>query len=146
MQQLTTIWEFIKYTWSVLGPLVGILTGAYIANRNERKHWVADNKRREYQELIIAMMRSAHAMRKRDAPPGLYATEEQHHFFEIEEEVLHIMGSRIFIRDEMTKLKTIEQWSAAIKAFNRTGNGEAFDHAFTEISAHLTAEARKLMK
>jgi hypothetical protein len=31
----------------VAGPLVGIFIGAYIANLNQIRHWVADNKREE---------------------------------------------------------------------------------------------------
>ena len=58
-------WELIAKVASAVWPsvtgLVGVLIGAYIANRNQRKHWIADNKKREYQELLTAMSRAFNA-------------------------------------------------------------------------------------
>src|SRR5271168_4199164 len=46
---------YAKNVWAVAGPLVGVLIGAYISNRNQRKQWIADHKRVEYQTLLSAM-------------------------------------------------------------------------------------------
>src|SRR5216684_3676535 len=44
-----------KAVWAVGGPLLGVLVGAYIANRNQRKQWIAENKKQEYRELLSVM-------------------------------------------------------------------------------------------
>jgi hypothetical protein len=36
---------YAKSIWAVAGPLLDVLVGAYIANRNQRKHWIADCKK-----------------------------------------------------------------------------------------------------
>jgi hypothetical protein len=50
--------EYSGKAWSAVGPLVGVLIGAYLATRNERKHWIRDNERLEFRELLSTMARS----------------------------------------------------------------------------------------
>ncbi len=43
--------KVVMAIWTAVGPLVGVFVGAYIANRNQRKHWVGNCKKEEYREL-----------------------------------------------------------------------------------------------
>ena len=45
--------------WSILGPLVGVMLGAWLATRNQRRHWLLDNKRAEYRKLLTTLSECA---------------------------------------------------------------------------------------
>lgn len=56
------IHDSLRGAWAVLGPLLGVFIGAYIANRNQRKHWVAENKKQEYRELLSMLVEASSRM------------------------------------------------------------------------------------
>ena len=41
--------------WAIVGPLVGILLGSWLTTKNQRRHWLLDNKRSEYRELLTTI-------------------------------------------------------------------------------------------
>lgn len=41
--------------WAAIGPLVGVIIGAWLASRWQRRQWIADNKAREYREILDAL-------------------------------------------------------------------------------------------
>jgi hypothetical protein len=55
--------------WPVVTGLIGVFIGGYIANQNQHKQWVAENKKTEYRELIAALNKAFYAMLHRI--PGL---------------------------------------------------------------------------
>jgi hypothetical protein len=48
-------WAILAALWAGVGPLVGVLVGAYLTNRIQRRLWLADHKRQEYRELFTVM-------------------------------------------------------------------------------------------
>ena len=111
--------EYSGKVWGVLGPLVGVLVGAYIANRNQKKHWIADNKRAEYRELLSTVHRNSMKMAAIcTAPrsnPGL-TVEEQKEYDELNLEVVQVMDDRLFINHEINDRNDEEP----IRRINRT--------------------------
>ena len=47
--------HFLSQAWTVVGPLVGVLIGAWLTRSGERRQWLADQKRAEYREILSAM-------------------------------------------------------------------------------------------
>ena len=41
--------------WAVVGPLVGIVLGAWLTQRWQRKRWICDNKVAEYRGILDAL-------------------------------------------------------------------------------------------
>jgi hypothetical protein len=141
-------WELIGKVlagvWAGVGPLIGVLVGAYIANRNQRKQWIADSKKHEYQELITAMTRAFNAMLNRSAPMVAYGPEEQRAFAAAEDEALITISDRIFIWEELDKLKILQRWQELTRNLNARGDIQAFSNAVGEIRGSLIREAKKL--
>jgi hypothetical protein len=48
---LETIGSLLGKTWSVVGPLVGIVIGAWLARSRRLRHWLLASKKAEYREL-----------------------------------------------------------------------------------------------
>jgi hypothetical protein len=48
------IGDYASKSWAAVGPLIGVLVGAYLTGRQKRD-WLADNKKEEYRELLSAM-------------------------------------------------------------------------------------------
>jgi hypothetical protein len=41
--------------WAVVGPLVGVVIGAWLTARWQRKKWILDNKTSEYRSILDAL-------------------------------------------------------------------------------------------
>jgi hypothetical protein len=133
--------------WSVAGPLVGVLIGAYVANRNQRKHWIADNKKQEYRELLTALTRAFGAMLElRGAGMIALGPEDQRAYGAMETQALQIIRDRLFIADEVTQMDLLNRWADATKDFDSTHNPRTFAAGFGKIADSVTASAKKLMK
>ena len=48
--------------WAAVGPVVGILVGAYLTKQWQREQWLADNRKEECRELLSAIARSSDAL------------------------------------------------------------------------------------
>jgi hypothetical protein len=143
---VTAIWEFIKESWPVLGPLVGVLAGAGLTSRIQRKHWIADRKLQEYQELTTAVTRGFNGLLHQAEPIRAYSLEEQRTQAETEEEVLITISDRIFIADEVEGLKVQDRWIKARQSFRQLHVRKDLWESIGAIKADLITQARKLMK
>jgi hypothetical protein len=47
--------HWLYVVWAAIGPLVGVIIGAWLTSRWQRKQWVLDNKAREYREALDAL-------------------------------------------------------------------------------------------
>src|ERR1700690_1705665 len=95
------IYDDAKAAWAVVGPLVyalaGVLVGAYISNRNQREHWIADNKRSEYRELITALAKSFTSILKLRAFGVALGPEEQRMLSNLETDASSVILDRLLI-------------------------------------------------
>src|SRR6266404_6383389 len=73
-----------RSVWLAVGPLVGVLVGAYIANRNQRKHWIADNKRAEYRKLLSTLASTFTGIIELRAPGVALGPAEQRKILNLE--------------------------------------------------------------
>src|ERR1035441_2995989 len=44
--------------WSAVGPLLGVICGAWLARSSERAKWINENKKLEFRELLDAFARA----------------------------------------------------------------------------------------
>lgn len=142
-QCLRWVFAHAKDAWAVAGPFVGILVGAYIASRNQRKHWIADNKKMEYQELVTALVIAFNAMRLRGT-----ATEDPaatRALLEKEDMALITISDRVFIRADVARLDIYSRWLSVRDEFNRTGDVKNLADGAGDIRVNLLDEAEQLM-
>lgn len=132
-----------KDIWAAAGPFVGILIGAYIADRSARKHWFADNKKQEYRELVTALVVAFNAMVRRiDSPQN---AESRQALVDKEDVAPITISDRLFIRDDVARLKILSRWQKVREDFDRTGDGIALSKSAGEIRTDLLREAEKLL-
>jgi len=106
---LTTVWAFLVKAWSGVGPLVGVLIGAWLTRSWQRKQWELDNKRTEYRELISGLSKSFHYIvsygQLNPRPP-----EVQRQLFEAEIAGQQVIADRIFIEKQLREGQVRELW------------------------------------
>ena len=133
--------------WSVAGPLVGVLIGAYAANRNQRKHWIADSKKQEYRELLTALTRAFGTMLElRGTGIVALGPEDQRAYGAMETQALQTIRHRLFIADEVKQMDLLNRWADATRDFDNTHNPRIFATAFGKIVDSVTTSAKNLIK
>jgi hypothetical protein len=132
--------------WAVAGPLIGIFIGAYIANRNQRKQWIADNKKQEFRELLSALVEASSSLIAFYTPMVLQGPDEQRACDRVEKKSIEVIMDRVFIAGEVKELDLQERWSNALSGIRGTRNRTAFSDEFVKISSDLTAAALKILE
>lgn len=116
-EQWATVVSYAQALWAVVGPLIGVLLGAYISSLNQRKHWRADRKTQEYRELMTVLTQAFGAMLHQAEPIRVYSVEEDQKFLDIQEKALITISDRVFIANELEELKVMDRWLALRKEF-----------------------------
>jgi hypothetical protein len=107
-----TVASYARGIWAVAGPLIGVLIGAYVANRNQRKHWIADNKKEEYREVLVAMNKTIAAyINAKMSADNLTAWHQANP--QVRTSLAETMESRIFIAPVLKRLELDKKFFAA---------------------------------
>jgi heme exporter protein D len=137
---------FVKYVWPAVGPLVGVFIGAWIANRNQRKQWVADNRKQEYRELLTALVNASGDVMERLSPMAAHGPESQKQFYESERAVGIIIYDRIFIARDVKEMNLGPRWITAINEVNRNGDVRLFAERISQMQQEIGASALKVVE
>jgi len=133
----------LKTVWGYIGPLVGVCLGAFLGWHMQRSHWRADNRKREFQELLTALMRG-HIAICRILPPGamVWSREEMRGFNDDIQGVDIAMEDRVFIGDEVRKLDLKGRWDRAMGGFRATHHLQTFEREFEKIKEDIIKAAQ----
>jgi len=112
--------------WAALGPLVGVLIGAYIADRNQRRQWIANCKKEEYRELISVLTKARSTYLQIHHFTPVAGPDEVQALADETFRVAETMGDRIFIAAVVKRLNVLERWYAATTLFEGGGEVNAF--------------------
>ncbi|MDE3168817.1 MAG: hypothetical protein KGL75_01640 [Acidobacteriota bacterium] len=142
-------WQIVEdYTgkaWSVLGPLVGVALGGYIASRSQRRHWILDSKRLEFKELFATLTRSYTVIANLYGS-GFLSLEDERRGEEIRLEALNTIRDRVVIGLEVRRIKLVEKWEHAVSQFEKDQDYRTFAVAFSKIMDELRRSAEDLIK
>jgi hypothetical protein len=125
--------DFVKYVWPAVGPLVGVLIGAYIANRNQRSHWIADSKKEEYRELITAMTKGLSTYLDVCIVKGLKPGDATERLLEAFTQVMEVTRSRLFIKKTVVSVKVVARWKNLTDTFETNLDHSAFAKGMSEL-------------
>jgi hypothetical protein len=129
MQPETWKWigELSGRVWAVAGPLVGVLVGAWLATRNQKRQWFLDNKRGEYRELLdtLADCGSKFAIIY-GHKSSLVEGSEIKIAGEAARNSANVIFSRLFIAQEMQELGMMDRWTKAVSLLQETRDGPRF--------------------
>jgi hypothetical protein len=134
-------WEMIakgvSAVWPLLIGLIGIYIGATLSTRNQKRQWIADNKKEECRELLTAMTKVAdlalEARAQKDSG-GAEVLALQATWAE-ERKCLIILQDRIFIAEKLRAKKVSALWRALATDFIANGDAKKFGEKLNEIKA-----------
>lgn len=134
--------SYSKGLWAVGGPLLGVLVGAYVANRNQKKHWVADNKKEEYRELLSVMTKAKTLYSSVNAGLIEAGPERENALNSAMLNVNETINSRLFIAPIVERLAIQERWNEAAIAFDDGSERTRFPATVNELLRQLRESAR----
>jgi hypothetical protein len=101
---LMPLWVTLFLTiWVPLGPLVGLAIGHYLSRSQQRKHWIADNAKEEYRELLGALYDAADISVMNRSMGRETNKEEDDQEEQSEHNLIGIIHTRLFINDFIAK-------------------------------------------
>ena len=123
---LETIWSFAVRAWSGIGPLIGVLIGAWLTRSWQRKQWALENKKAEWRELISTLSESFRCIVK-NWPHGVITAvsrEDARETLEAEVAGQRIIEDRIFIDTQLRERQIHDRWALLVgeRDFNRVCN------------------------
>jgi len=129
--------------WSVVGPLVGTAFGAYLSRSAVRKHWLEDNKRQEFHELLSALLRAHNAaqLSHSDGAAHWDRTLLQSYTNAIYEAGI-VLEDRLFINEDITRLDLKSRWEGAMGDLRSTHDHRGFSDRFEKIKQDIIRAAR----
>jgi hypothetical protein len=103
--------DYSSKAWSVLGPLVGVLIGAWLTRRGDFKNWERENRKEECRELIIAITHAATLAI--NVGSGTSGDEAYNAYLE----TVKTIHDRIFIAADIEKAEILDIWAYAVSDF-----------------------------
>lgn len=122
---LFTVATIILAVWAALGPLLGVWTGAYIADRNQRRQWISNCKKEEYRELI-SVLTKALSTYLQISTLVVTGKQEQRTLLDALSRVGETARDRIFIAHVVKRLDVVKRWHAATELVDDGGDVKVF--------------------
>ena len=130
--------------WAVVGPLVGVALGSWLATKNQRKHWLMDNKRAEYRKLLTTLSDcGSKFLTVYGHVPALTDSTERRMIREAARSSANVIYNRLFIASELRKLNIMDRWTNATSTLTKTHNGLAFTKELDTIMDDVRSVALK---
>jgi hypothetical protein len=139
----TVIATYAKGTWAAVGPLVGVLIGAYISNRNQRKQRIADNKREEYRELLATLSKAITIFFRDRAGLLPNGTNRIDLLTTTSNNVMEAIQTRIYIASVMTRLQVLPRWKEALEL---PQNNAKDNSLFAQTAGRILEDVRNAAK
>jgi hypothetical protein len=131
---------------TLISGAVGLLVGHVLTRSWQYQQWQLDHKRSEYRDLLTKLTLAYSATRQHPTLEG----DLQEKAFDITDGAFSCMKDRIFIADEVERLRIFERWIAATRAFNddphSRESARALLGAYEGIRSDLVTSALKTFR
>jgi hypothetical protein len=134
----------IAKVWPVVGLLAGILFGASLTGRSQRRKWLADNQKEEYRELLTALVTSFDEIGTNIVTWGDWTEDERKAEVERVRRSLNVIADRIYIANDMRDSNLFNRWKDAIVQFRKDKNYLVFEKIYFSVRDELVERARKV--
>jgi hypothetical protein len=139
---LYPLWVTLFLTiWAVIGPIIGIVAGHLLTRSWQKKQWLMDNKRDEYRDVIRVLCGAIRPILHSSIPGALVTPEMQKERFIAETLSYEVLGSRLFISDNLEELHAPKRWGDMVTKFNNSRDSEEFSKGFKKLLSEIRAQA-----
>jgi len=127
--------------WAALGPLVGVRYGHVLSKRLQKEHWIADNKKQEYREVLSALADAFSTIVRFGSAGVAIGREEQRARDGAEASSFRILRDRLFIAKELGDLKALNRWLEATRDFDNKHDITQFSQRFAKLDSDIREAA-----
>jgi hypothetical protein len=121
--------------WAVIGPFLGVLVGAWLTARWQRKQWILDNKKAEYRQLLDAVQAYRwHLLNRLAAIRGPLVAIDARTYNEEAAAREHsratlnnCLADRLFIRERIARNKVKEELGNFLRTMHQVSEGTIHD-------------------
>jgi hypothetical protein len=132
--------------WSVLSVLIGILVGAYITDRIQRKRENTNSKKEEYRELLSTLTQASSKIANFHGPIVDHSPEEERAYYEAKEKALIVIDTRLFITSEIEKIDLRGRWISAVHDVENGGHSLVFRRTVRQIMRQIISAGKHLIE
>jgi hypothetical protein len=130
--------------WAAVGPLVGIFIGNHLVRSFQRRQWLADERIKEWRELLTVLTASLATITKCNTLPQT---------IEVLQEGINahvaagaVISNRLLIGQEVRRRKIQEKWLEATVTFEKDHDATAFGSRFGDVTFLIEDSARNDIK
>ncbi len=114
--------------WAAVGPLVGVRYGNELSQRSTRRQWLADERTKEWRELLGTLTTSMTTIIQCRQAEGTSETIKE----DLRASIAagEVLSNRLFIAKEVRRRRLLDCWREAVAAFEKDGDSGAFGTKF----------------
>jgi hypothetical protein len=136
--------DWLPNIWTLVAALVGIGFGSWLTTKNQRKHWLLDNKRAEYRKLLTTLSECATQLLAAYAgTPVVLAATDQRLLVRALTNSTNVIYSRLFIADEIKRLDVMKRWQGTVDTLQKDHDSAGFGKRLDGIMDDIRAAALK---
>jgi hypothetical protein len=132
--------------WSVLSVLIGVLIGALLADRLQRKRENTNSKKEEYRELLSTLSQAAGRIADFHGPVADHSSDEERAYYEAKEKALIVIDNRLFITREIEKIDLRGRWISAVHDVENGGHSLEFRRAVRQMMRQIISAGKHLIE
>ena len=132
--------------WSVLSVLIGVLIGAFIADRIQRKRENTNSKKEEYRELLSTLTQASSKIADFHGPIVAHSPDEERAYYETKEKALIVIDTRLFITSEIEKIDLRSRWISAVHDVEHGGHCLVFRRTVRQIMRQIISAGKHLIE
>jgi hypothetical protein len=141
MQDIFVWSTIILLIWGAVAPLVGVRYGQELAKRWHDEHWILDNKKAEFREVLQALSAAVGPIIQCGSPGNIVGPEEMRAATLAENAVHAVLENRLFIARELDELHADDRWRVLVDRFGKEKNALTLLKGFKDISDDIRAAA-----
>jgi uncharacterized protein YneF (UPF0154 family) len=132
--------------WSVLSILIGVLVGAFVSDRIQRKRENTNSKKEEYRELLSTLTQAATKIADFHGPDDAHSPDEERAYYEAKEKALIVIDNRLFITREIEKIDLRGRWISAVHDVENGGHSLEFRRTVRQMMRQIISAGKHLIE
>ena len=102
------IGEYSGKLWTAVGPLIGVLVGAWLSRGWDTEKWYQENRKQECRELLASISHAATVVLNVGHGNSVHEANQAYL------DSIKIFQDRIFIAGDIEKAKLLDAWAHAV--------------------------------